>query len=283
MTAATLSPALAPSRPARTGVTFPRVVASEWIKFSTVRSTVWSLAVTVVVMVGISVLAAWAGTMEGAEADPNAPGSAAALAISGYFLAQLVVVVLGVLAISGEYTTGMIRSTLTAVPTRVPALLAKALVLTAIVAIVSLVGVALSYVATMPFHDQLGVELDLSDGEAVRILLGTPLYLATIALLALAVGALLRHSAGALATVLGLLLVIETVLALVPLTLFENISPFLPGTAGARLIMDAQQIEMSTLFQTGPALTPWQGYGVLLAWALVLLTAAAVLLRRRDA
>ncbi|MCU1432860.1 MAG: transporter permease [Actinotalea sp.] len=284
MTAATLSPnavPAAPHRPASTGVTFPRVVASEWIKFRTVRSTVWTLGVTVVLMVGISVLLAWGLTM--GEGDPGAPGSVATIATSGYFLAQLTVAVLGVLAISGEYTTGMIRSTLTAVPTRLPALLAKALVVTVVVALVTLVGVALSYVATIPFHDELGVTLDLSDSTTVRILLGTPLYLATIALLAFAVGALLRHSAGALAAVLGLLLVIENVFALIPLTFFENISPFLPGTAGGRLLMDEAQIEMSTLFQTGPALTPWQGYAVLLAWALALLTTAAVLLRRRDA
>ena len=268
----------------RAHVTFPRVVASEWIKFRSVRSTVWTLAITVLLMVGISVLLGWGvTTMADAEESGTGGQGVTDLLTAGYFFAQLTVAVLGVLAVTAEYSTGMIRSTLAAVPTRVPALMAKALVVTGVVAVVGVVALALAHVATLPFQSTLGLSLDLGDASTMRVLLGTPLYLATVALLAFAIGAVLRHSAGAIATILGLMLVVENVFALVPLAFFQNVSPFLPSTAGARLLMSDSRIEAVDAFTHGAHLTPWQGYGVLLAWALVLLTLAVVLLRRRDA
>ena len=269
------------------GVTFPRVVVSEWIKFRTVRSTIWTLATTVVLMVGINVLLGWGlssmGAGRGGGGGNGGPGDvgAADLITSGYFFAQLTVAVLGVLAVTGEYTTGMVRSTFAAVPKRVPALLAKALVVTVVVAVVTFVALVLSYVATIPFRNKLGLTLDLGDSSTLRVLLGTPLYLATVALLAFAIGALLRHSAGALAAVLGLILVVENVFRAIPLTFFEKVSPFLPATAGSRLLVSDASLGASAA--AGVHLTPWQGYGVMLAWVAVLLTAAIVLLRRRDA
>src|SRR5690554_6441687 len=269
-------------------VTFPRIVTSEWIKFRTVRATVWSLSLTVVAMVGIAALAAWsvADLLEGGEAfDPgNGSAQAASFLIGGWFIAQLVVAVLGVLVITGEYGTGMVRSTFAAEPRRVLALLGKALVLFSVVAVVSAIAVALSWLAAMPFLGQLDAMVDLADPTTVRMLLGTPLYLATIAVLAFAIGALVRHSAEALAAVLGLLLVVEVVFASVPLRFFEIVSPYLPSTAGQQLLSaggDAADYETGIGAVT--QLTPWQGYGVLVAWVLVLLTAALVLVRRRDA
>ena len=135
----------------------------------------------------------------------------------------------------------------------------------------------------MPFLNQLGVSVDLSNPDQLRVLLGTPLYLATIALFAFAVGALLRHSAGALAIVLALLLVLENVFALLPFRFFEVVSPFLPSTSGGRILLDSETLQFMDADSTGAHLTAWQGYGVLVAWVAVLLTAAAVLLRRRDA
>jgi ABC-2 type transport system permease protein len=127
-----------------------------------------------------------------------------------------------------------------------------------------------------------GLAPDLGNSQTVRILVGTPLYLAAIALFSFAIGALLRHSAGALATVLGLLLVIEN-LFLIPWKPLQAISPFLPGTAGSRLLMPQEQIDLFSQGATNTVLGPWQGFGVLLVWVAVLLTAAAVLMRRRDA
>ena len=182
---------------------------------------------------------------------------------------------LGVLIITGEYTTGMVRSTFAAVPTRLPALAAKAIVLAVTVLVVSAVSVAFAVVATGPFLSGTALALDLQDGETVRVLGGTALYLTGIALLALAFGALLRHSAGALAAVLGLLLVVETVFSLIPLTFFREVSPYLPSTAGGALYGSTMNVEHP--LSAGVALA------VLCAYAVVLGGAAAWRLRTTDA
>ena len=284
MTAATLSPsgpaAAVPAvrRPPR-GLTFPGILRSEWIKTWSLRSTVWSLAIAIVLMTGTTALVAW-----GASTDPVAGElSAAELVGPGAYFAQLVLAVLGVLTITGEYSTGQIRSTIASVPRRTPALVAKAIVLAVVAALTTLVGVVTGTLAGLPFHETLGVTLDLSDGETMRMLGGLPLYLAGIALLGFAIGALVRSSPGALGIVLGLLLVVEQVVAAIPLAFFDRIEPFLPSNAGSRLITSQESIDAVNAASIGADLGAWQGYGVLLAWVAVLMVLAAVLLRRRDA
>lgn len=279
LTSPTAMPRGAASAAGDVRLTFPRVVNSEWIKFRTLRSTVWTLGLTVVMMVGSSVLmAVGVGATDG---ELGLPG--ASIVTFGYYFGQLALVVLGVLVISGEYTTGMIRSTLAAVPTRLPALWAKAIVLAVTAFVVGLAAVAISFLATRAMLAPYDLVPDLGDPETLRIMLGSALYLSAIALLAFALGALLRHSAAALATVFGLLLVVESVFAAIPLTFFQKVSPFLPSTAGARLMMTQEQIDTMAETAKGAVLGPWQGFGILLAWVAVLLTVAAVLLRRRNA
>ena len=265
-------------------VTFPRVVRSEWIKFRTLRSTIWTLAITLAVMVGIVTLFSWIlfNQSNSGNAARGGPTSIDVFTIAAS-MASLAVVVLGVLVITGEYSTGMIRSTLAAVPRRLPALWAKGLVLEVSILIISTVAVVISLGVMQLFLGSKGLAPDLGNDETVRILVGVPLYLAGIALLAFAIGALLRHSAGALATVLGLLLVIEN-LFMIPWRPLQLTSPFLPGTAGAKLLMTQAQLDAMTQgSHVGAVLSAWQGYGVLLAWGAVLLAVAAVLLRRRNA
>jgi ABC-2 type transport system permease protein len=260
-------------------------VRSEWIKFRTLRSTVWTLASTLVVMVGIVALFCLmitaGGDGGGAHAAGGPPNGVIAFSIAAT-MASLAVAVLGVLVISGEYSTGMIRSTLAAVPRRLPALWAKAVVLSVSIFAVSSVAIGISLGIMTPWLSGKGLAPDLADGETVRILAGTALYLTAIALLAFAIGAILRHSAGALATILGLLTVIPTTLALIPWKPLQLISPFLPSNAGSMILMPAQTGPVSPA-AVGVVLGPWQGYAVLLCWVAVLLTAAAVLLRRRNA
>ncbi|HEY5249975.1 MAG TPA: ABC transporter permease [Dermatophilaceae bacterium] len=262
-------------------VTFPRVVKSEWIKFRTLRSTIWTLAVTLALMVGIVTLLSAVLASQGTGS--GAPSSIDLFSIASG-IASLAVVVLGVLVITGEYSTGMIRSTLVAVPRRLPALWAKGVVLAASILVVSTVAVGISLGVMQLFLGGKGLAPDLGDSETIRVLVGVPLYLTGIALLAFAIGALLRHSAGALATVLGLLLVVEN-LFMFPWKPLQYISPFLPGTAGAKLLMTKAQLDGMTqgADSVGAVLSPWQGYGVMLAWVAVILTAAALLLRRRNA
>jgi ABC-2 type transport system permease protein len=273
------APRTSPAHP----VTFPRIVTAEWVKFRTVRSTVWTLVATVVLMVGFSVLAAWGSTVM-LEDQPAVVGmNTAQLLSAGYQLGQLAVAVLAVLTITGEYSTGMVRSSFAAVPRRLPILAAKALVLSLVVASVSLVTMVLSYFATMPFHEQLEAHYDLSNPETFRMTVGLPLYLVAVGLLAFGVGALLRHTAGALTAVLATLLVIDNVIMLVPLRAFELISPFMPSAAGRRVLFDNEMLAGLDAISDGMILTPWQGYGVLVAWAVVVLAVAALLMRRRDA
>jgi ABC-2 type transport system permease protein len=262
-------------------LTFPRVVRSEWIKFRTLRSTVWTLAITVVLIVGIVTLIS--AVIAAQATGPNTRGASIFAFTVAADLAQLAVVVLGVLVITGEYSTGMIRSTMAAVPRRLPALWAKGVVLAVSIFVVSMVAVALSLAIMELFLGPKGLAPDLGSGDTLRILAGAALYLSAMALLAFAIGSLLRHSAGALATVLGLLLVIPTTLAVIPWKPFQKISPFLPSTAGSKILAPQEQIHAMSQGSVGAVLGPWQGYAVLLAWVAVLLTVAAVLLRRRNA
>jgi ABC-2 type transport system permease protein len=254
-------------------VTFPRLVRSEWIKLWSVRSTWWVLPITVIAQTGIAWMIAHFGMQEIRASGADLGRFGAGEVVGGIQFSQLAICVLAVLTITGEYSTGMIRSTLSTSPTLTPALLAKGLVTVAVAFVTGVVATALSWLVTYLVLDP-STRVDLADTENQRILLGAPLYLAAIALLAYAIGALLRHSAGALATVLGLLLVVESVFALVPWTFFEKISPYLPMSAGSQLV-----------FTDNPdaVLGPWEGYGVLVAWGAVALAAAAVLLKRRDA
>ena len=262
-------------------LTFPRIIKSEWIKFRTLRSTIWTLAITLVLIVGIVTLFSAIFASEPAEITDADGGSIVAFMIATG-IAQLVAIVLAVLAITGEYSTGMIRSTLAAVPRRLPALWAKGAVLAISILVVSTVAVAISLGVMQIFLGAKGLAPDLGKAETVRILAGIPLYLTAIALFAFAIGALLRHSAGALATVLGLLLVIEN-LFLIPWKPLQLIAPFLPGAAGFKILTPQVQIDAMSQGAVGAVLGPWQGFAVLLAWVMVLLAAAAFLLKRRNA
>jgi len=272
-------------------VTFAHVLHSEWIKFWSLRSTVWTLASTVVVMTAVSYLAVFftARTAFDPATKPEDAGLLVALlhdpsvVLTGADLAKLVVAVLGVLVITGEYSTGMIRTTLTAVPKRLPALWAKALVLSVVMAAAAAVGIVLAWLVALPTLNAHGAALDLGDPQTRRILLGGVLYLVAISLLAFAIGAIVRLSAGALATVLGLLLVVEVTFRTIPADFFRTVSPYLPGTAGHQLLATQTAVDQARAASSAPVLDPWTGYAVMLAWVAVLLAVAAVLLRRHDA
>lgn len=269
---------VSPTVPEDAHLTFPRIVKSEWIKFRSLRSTVWALGITLVVMIGFALLMAWqahnfVGT--GPDQQPvDAPWQVPAFTNTfGYLFAQLVVAVLGVLVITGEYGTGMIRSTMTAVPKRIPALVAKYIVVGLTTFVVSVIALAASYFITNPI---LGMhDLDASlNGSLLRVLVGCALYLTAISLFGLGVGALMRHSAGAISTVLALLLLAPIILGSIPVKWANDIAKWLPSSVGERVISPDVP---------GPGqLGPWQGFGMLVLYVAVIAVAAAVLLRRRD-
>ena len=287
MSAATTARRTEPSGPAAdvSPVSFPRVVRAEWLKLWTLRSTYWATGTTLLVMVVMSVLMAFAAS-QSAENPEFGMGPSGTMVLGfSYTMAQLVVAVLGVLAITGEYSTGMIRSSLTAVPARVPVLAAKALVLAVVSFVLGVLGVTLSYLLTAPLLSDAGGAADLGDPDVLQIFWGTGLYLMGVALLGLGIGALLRHSAGAIAAVLGILLLASTIVQLLSMWLdgFADVYPYLPSTAGERIVSpDTGELgEAAAMGMT--VLGPWEGYGVFMIYVVLALGAAAVLLRRRDA
>ncbi len=266
-----------------------RVLRSEWIKLWSLRSTYWTIALTLLAMVMLAVLMAFAAgavASEGSFAPDEVGLDGLTVLGTAYGMAQLVIAVLGVLVVTGEYSTGMIRSSLTAVPTRFPVLAAKAVLVAVVSFVVGVVGIALSYVLTMPMLADAGGAADLGDPGTLRMFWGTGLYLAGVGLFGLAIGTLVRHSAGAIAVVVGILLILPTVLqvAMNGLEWLRDIYPYLPTTAGERIIALGGPAEDMMGMPGMPALLdPWVGYGVFLAYVVVALLAAAVLLRRRDA
>ncbi len=283
----------------KSNLSFPRVVRSEWIKLRTLRSTVWSFAIIALLTVGFGLLlAATFDNSNSGTLDLDAQNSfAVSVATLGVNFTQLVAAVLGVLIISGEYTTGMIRSTFAAVPTRLPAFFAKVLVLAVSTFVVGLVSIVATAFVTIPILSSKGIEANLLDGGVMRALLGGAGYLTLIAILAFGFGAILRSSAGGIASALGLILVIPPILSIVSAltnaTWIHNVSVFLPSDAGSQMFA----LGGGAAFGGGPpraagatevssdllTLDATQGFLVLLAWVVVLLVAAAVLTRRRDA
>lgn len=261
--------------------TFRRLVAAEWIKLRSLRSTWWTLAV------GLLFLPAFAVSRVASIAQvPEAAGTewmvGAVYVTSGVALTQLAFCTLGVLVVSGEYGTGQVRSTFLASPGRLSVLAAKLVVTCAAVAVASLVGVALAWAASAPFFDETGMSIDLTRSEDLRILLGVPLYLATAAALAFGIGTIVRSSAAGVATVLGVLLVVENGLAAIPWGPVQTLAAHLPASAGSRLLQSDVAGSVITVSDS-TALTPWEGYGVMLAWVVAILVVAGVLVRRRDA
>lgn len=259
--------------------TFGRLVHAEWIKLRSLRSTWWTLAVGVLLGVAFAGMQSWSIAQVAEYANPVDVG--AVYATAGVPLALLAFCTLGVLSISAEYGTGQIRSTLAAAPTRVPALLAKLLVTVAAVVAASLVMVALGWAAAAPSLAQAGMSVDLARPDDLRVMLGVPLFLGTAAALAFGIGALVRSSAAGITIVLGLLLVVENGLGIIPWEPLQQAVVYLPASAGARLVTNDAFGSVVTSVHSD--LPPWTGYGVMLAWTVAVVTAAAVLLRRRDA
>ncbi|KQV25214.1 MULTISPECIES: ABC transporter permease [unclassified Microcella] len=281
MTAATLTPSPTVRSDAR--LTFPRILRSEWIKLTSLRSTLWSLGLIVALGVGLSFLVASLGFgMEGASAPD--PGAVVTTATIGVSFGQLIAAVLGVLMVTGEYSTGMIRSTLAAVPARLPVLAAKSLVLFLLVSAVGAITMFGSWAATYPVLDAQGLAVGLAEPGLAPALAGAAVYLGLTAVFALGLGTLLRSSAGGIAASLGVILVIPTVLPLLSLAVdwADEVAPYIFSNAGVAMarLPSTESVEES-IGQT--LLEPGLGGLVVLAWTLVSLTLGAIALRRRDA
>ncbi|MCC3289594.1 MULTISPECIES: ABC transporter permease [unclassified Arthrobacter] len=291
MSTATTSknPASSPAASSGSGLSFLRVLKSEWIKITTVPSTVILLAITVVVMVGLAALGAWgttqivnefgggAGSPDAAQAGPPAADSLVPeIPASGLFFGQLLIASLAVVLIASEWGTGMIRSTFSAVPKRIPALLAKNLLIALISFAVGAGAAFISFLVAQPILGSADLSLSLDDDGVLASILNTGTCLALIAVFAMAIGTLLRNTAGGVVTAIGIIFVLPLVVAIVQnlADWIPDAARFLPSNAGTQLVT------------AGPiadgALTQLQGGLVLAAWAAVLLIASLVVTKKRD-
>lgn len=252
---------------------FSSTLNSEWIKFWSVRSTTWSAVMLFVLGAGLTALicATNAEWLASSEADES-PGS---FITFGMTFAQITAVVLGTLAVTAEYGTGMIRATLAATPRRGSVLVAKALVLTGTLFVLGTVTAFVGYFAGNWFLDREGVGLALTDDGVLRSMVGSGLYMAGLGLFAAAVGILVRHTAAALSTVLALVFVVGNMAFLLPGAWGEWTAKLMPGNAGSPI---AAPVSFNP-----ELMAPWPGFAVFAAEVLALLAVAWVVFARRDA
>ena len=255
------------------------LLRSEWIKLRTVRSTAWSYALLVLVSLALAAVMSSTLDLQGADASmiPAADQATfvAQTSTFGVFFGQLIVAVLGALTITGEYSTGMIRSTLTAVPRRLPALAAKAAVLFGATFVVGLVANLGSYAVSSLVLSQQGLGVSIAVPAVFLPVLGGALYLALIAVFALGVGTIVRSGAGGIAVVLGIVLLLPMVLQLIASPWAAAVLPYLVSNAGINMfgLMSFSQVPIEW----------WVNLLVVLGWLAVSLVGAAAVLKRRDA
>jgi ABC-2 type transport system permease protein len=268
-----------PARPRRSRPIGLDLARSEWIKLATVRSTCWTLLATAAGMVGFGALLTAAYAWHNSSASParKAAFDPAAYSLSGFFLAQLAIGVLGVIVITSEYATGSIRSTFAAAPQRGAVLAAKAAVFGAVAAAA---GIASSFAAFFTGQAILagkGLETSIGDPGAIRSVIGAGLYLAVLGLLALGLGTLIRRTAGAIAALAGLVLILPVLVQGLPAPWQAQITRYLPSAGGQAII------GRTKFAPPGHLLPPWAGFALLCAYTAATLTAAAITLNRRDA
>ncbi len=256
------------------GPTGLRVLRAEWTKFASVRSNAW-------LALGTVAAAAVTAYGLGLFVRPGDGRSGSWVVTSGFVLAQVGFLVLGVLVGTSEHTTGTARTTYTTVPRRWPVLAAQVQV--TLLAALTTAGAALgaSYLATGGPRAGDAPDLDLSAPGAARALLGFVLVSVAVALLGVGLGALLRHPASALVAGVLLVLVGDRLLAANPGRVTDTIRAFLPSS-GARLLQDDAALAAVDAATRGPQLGVWGGGLVLGAWVAALLAAATYRLWRHD-
>jgi ABC-2 type transport system permease protein len=255
-------------------VTQLRVLRSEWTKLRSLQSTLWSMLATLLLIVGVG-----AGYSMIRVTRPPRPGAAGgfdptAVSLTGVSLAQFAIGVLGVLMITGEYTTGQIRSTLAAVPWRLPVLWGKAVA----IAVIGIGLCAPAVVAAFLVGQSIlaGARLDTSFAAAgtVRAVAGSALYLTVVGLLGLGLGVLLRSTAAAISALFGLLFVPQLLLGLLPETWSDASYRYLPTPAG---------LAITEVRHDPISLAPWAGFGLFCGYAALVLALGAWRLWRQDA
>ena len=253
------------------------VVRSEWTKLRTVRSTYWTLLVAVAGMVGFGALLCIAYVRHNTSDTASAGFDPAGYSLNGFFLAQLAIGTLGVVVVTGEYQTGSIRATLAATPQRTLILAAKAAVFATAAGLTGVIASLAAFLVGQNILAQKHLQTHLSDPAALRSVLGAGLYLAVLGLFGLGLGVLVRRTAGAIATLVALILVLPVLIQGLPADWQDTITRYLPSVAGQAVIGHTR------FTPPGHQLSPWTGLGLFAAYTAATLAAAAITLDRRDA
>lgn len=248
-----------------------RVVAAEWTKARTVPSTWFALGAVIVIMVVIGPVIS--ASVQASEITGPAPFEPLVQVMSGIFMSQVALGVLGALLITTEYSSRSIISTLAAVPQRGVALTAKALVLVALTTPAVLLAATASTAISLPILRDKGLTLELTDLDVTLAVLGTTVYLVLTALIGLAVGTVLRSTAGAVVVLTAVLFLLPVLFQLLPDDLGESVGPWLPTQAGTAVL----QLQDSPRY-----LDPGAGLALAATYTAAALAAAAVILRRKD-
>jgi hypothetical protein len=264
-------------RLAHTGkVTQARVILSEWTKLRSLRSTRWSLLVAVLFTIGLpclfgAVTSSHWGSMSPHEQADRHPLD---IALAGVNLSQLAIGVLGVLVITGEYSTGMIRASMTAVPKRLPVLWAKIAVYATVSFLLMLPSVLIAFFASQAIisHHQ-PLDISFSAHGVARSVIGGALYLMVIGIFTLGIGAITRSTAGGISAFAGIMFVIPPLMNVLPTSWNNGISPYLPSNAGRAVF---------SLTHGSDSLAPWPGFALFCGYAILAIAIGAVLLLRRD-
>jgi ABC-type transport system involved in multi-copper enzyme maturation permease subunit len=268
-------PATVPAydRPQR--VTQARVLRSEWTKLRTQPSTAWSLLAAAILVIGFGVLYSLlreARPPQGAAIKAFDPTN---VSLAGVQIAEIAVGVLGVMVITSEYASGLIRASFAAVPRRLPVLWGKATMVLAATIAVSLPAALATFLAGQSILGRHHLATSLGQPGVARAVIGSALYLAVAALLGLGLGALLRSTAGGISALFGLLFGLQFAAALLPASLSEEVGKFLPATAG--------QAVTTVYPDPASSLAPWTGFGVFCLYTAVVLGMGAWRMRRGDA
>jgi ABC-2 type transport system permease protein len=255
---------------------FLAAVRSEWLKLRTVRSTIWALLMTLVLTVGLGALFSAARVSRWDRLDPRERliFDPAGFSLNGLFLAQLAIGVLGVLVMSSEYATGQIRATFGATPRRRTVLAAKVVVFAVVVLIVGLVACFAAFTVGQAIFSTKHAEAALGDTGVLRAVIGGAVYLSLLGAIAIGLGAILRRTAGAIATLVGFLLILPILVSFLPNPWNDDIGKYLPSEAGAAIFHVRPR---------GVTLSPGGGLAMLFVYAAASLLIGAVLLTARDA
>jgi ABC-2 type transport system permease protein len=264
------------------GAGLPQALRAEWIKLRSVRSTAWSLLAGFALMLAFTALVCASSTTEGGS--PGHPGDNDIVrdSLSGVWLGQIPFVLLAVLPIATEYSTGMIRTTFAANPRRWATVTSKSALVGVLVLLTALLASAASFALGQSllrgngFNYEGGFDaVSLSDGPALRAVVGTALYLTALALLALGIAAIVRGTATAISLVLGIVFVPVIAAGVLP----EGVWDLLQRATPIAGLASQQTVERSDAIPIGP----WTGIGVAFAYAFVSLAVALWFVRRRDA